>query len=79
MCTGKRGDSADRIDVRLREILESIHIIEQCLDRIPEGPIKTEVKVPKKIPAGEAYTGSRIPEARWVCTLSVMAETSPTA
>jgi NADH-quinone oxidoreductase subunit D len=53
--TGTRGDSADRIDVRLREILESIHIIEQCLDRIPSGPIKPEAKVPKKIPAGEAY------------------------
>jgi NADH:ubiquinone oxidoreductase subunit D/NADH:ubiquinone oxidoreductase subunit C len=53
--TGTRGDSADRIDVRLREILESIHIIEQCLDRIPSGPIKTEAKVPKKVPAGEAY------------------------
>ncbi|MBN1235869.1 MAG: NADH-quinone oxidoreductase subunit D [Methanotrichaceae archaeon] len=53
--TGTRGDSADRIDVRLREILESIHIIEQCLDRIPSGPIKPEAKVPKKLPAGEAY------------------------
>jgi len=53
--TGTRGDSADRIDVRMREILESIHIIEQCLDRIPSGPIKTEAKIPKKIPAGEAY------------------------
>ena len=53
--TGTRGDSADRINVRLREILESIHIIEQCLDRIPSGSIKTETKVPKKVPAGEAY------------------------
>jgi len=53
--TGTNGDCHDRIDVRLREILESIHIIEQCLDRIPEGPIKPETKVPKKIPAGEAY------------------------
>ncbi|VVB69201.1 F(420)H(2) dehydrogenase subunit D [uncultured archaeon] len=53
--TGTRGDCHDRIDVRLREILESIHIIEQCLDRIPSGPIKTETKIPKKIPAGEAY------------------------
>ncbi len=53
--TGTKGDSADRIDVRLKEILESIHIIEQCLDRIPAGPIKTDVKVPKKVPAGEAY------------------------
>ena len=53
--TGTKGDSADRIDVRLKEILESIHIIEQCLDRIPSGPIKPEAKVPKKVPAGEAY------------------------
>jgi NADH-quinone oxidoreductase subunit D len=53
--TGTRGDSADRIDVRLREILESIHIIEQCLDKIPSGPIKPEAKIPKKVPAGEAY------------------------
>ena len=53
--TGTRGDSADRINVTLREILESIHIIEQCLDKIPSGPIKTEAKIPKKVPAGEAY------------------------
>jgi F420H2 dehydrogenase subunit D len=53
--TGKNGDSGDRIDVRLREILESIHIIEQCLDKIPAGPIKTDAKIPKKVPAGEAY------------------------
>ncbi len=53
--TGTKGDCADRIDCRLREILESIHIIEQCLDRIPSGPIKPEAKIPKKIPAGEAY------------------------
>jgi NADH-quinone oxidoreductase subunit D len=55
VATGKKGDCADRIDVRLNEILESIHIIEQCLDRIPSGPIITDAKVPKKIPAGEAY------------------------
>jgi NADH-quinone oxidoreductase subunit D len=50
-----KGDSAARIEVRLDEILESVHIIEQCLDRIPAGPIRTEEKIPKKIPAGEAY------------------------
>ncbi len=53
--TGTKGDCADRIDCRLREMLESIHIIEQCLDKIPSGPIKPEAKVPKKVPAGEAY------------------------
>ena len=66
--TGTKGDSGDRIDVRLREILESIHIIEQCLDRIPSGPIKTETKVPKKVPAGEAYYRWKTPGARWECT-----------
>jgi NADH-quinone oxidoreductase subunit D len=52
---GTKGDCADRVDCRLREILESIYIIEQCLDRIPAGPIKPEAKIPKKVPAGEAY------------------------
>jgi NADH:ubiquinone oxidoreductase subunit D/NADH:ubiquinone oxidoreductase subunit C len=51
----KEGDSRARVEVRLQEILESVHIIEQCLDQIPSGPIMTETKVPKKIPAGEAY------------------------
>ena len=50
-----KGDSAARVEVRLNEIIESIRIIEQCLDRIPAGPIRTETKIPKKIPAGEAY------------------------
>jgi NADH:ubiquinone oxidoreductase subunit D/NADH:ubiquinone oxidoreductase subunit C len=50
-----KGDANARIEVRLDEILESVRIIEQCLDRIPEGPIRTDEKIPKKIPAGEAY------------------------
>ncbi|MCJ7445209.1 MAG: F420H2 dehydrogenase subunit FpoD [Methanotrichaceae archaeon] len=50
-----KGDASARIEVRLDEILESLRIIEQCLDRIPAGPIRTEEKIPKKVPAGEAY------------------------
>jgi NADH:ubiquinone oxidoreductase subunit D/NADH:ubiquinone oxidoreductase subunit C len=50
-----KGDATARIEVRLDEIIESIRIIEQCLDRIPAGPITTEAKIPKKVPAGEAY------------------------
>jgi len=51
----KEGDSAARVDVRLDEILESVYIIEQCLDQIPEGPVQE--KLPKKIKPepGEAY------------------------
>jgi NADH-quinone oxidoreductase subunit D len=35
---GTRGDAYDRYSVRLREMRESVRIIEQCLDGMPEGP-----------------------------------------
>lgn len=40
--TGKKGDCYDRYLVRMQEMRESCKIIQQCLDQIPEGPIKTE-------------------------------------
>ncbi|NBC17190.1 MAG: NADH dehydrogenase (quinone) subunit D [Bacteroidetes bacterium] len=36
------GDCLARYFVRMEEMLESIKIIEQCLDRLPEGPIRTD-------------------------------------
>jgi NADH-quinone oxidoreductase subunit D len=40
------GDNYDRFAVRLAEIYESVHIIEQALDGLPEGPhITTDRKV----------------------------------
>ena len=38
---GKNGDCFDRYLVRLREMRESIKIIRQCIERMPQGPIKT--------------------------------------
>jgi len=38
--TAPNGDVFDRVKVRLSEILESIYIIEQCIDMIPGGPFK---------------------------------------
>jgi NADH-quinone oxidoreductase subunit D len=35
---GSNGDAYDRYLVRLREMRESVRIIEQCLDGMPEGP-----------------------------------------
>jgi NADH-quinone oxidoreductase subunit D len=54
---GERGDVLDRYMVRLREMEQSLRIIEQALDKLPEGPIMAE-KVPKRLkPAeGEVYT-----------------------
>lgn len=40
--TGSSGDSYDRSAVRLEEMRQSTRIIEQCLERMPEGPYKSD-------------------------------------
>jgi len=50
----KDGDVYHRILLRRREIEESMHIISQALDKLPEGRINTGFKVFQKIPEGEA-------------------------
>ena len=39
---GEHGDVYDRYLVRLEEIRQSIHILEQALDRLPDGPINVD-------------------------------------
>ncbi|TLU64187.1 NADH-quinone oxidoreductase subunit C/D [Thalassotalea litorea] len=39
---GHKGDSYDRCRVRVEEMRQSIRIIEQCLNNMPEGPYKAE-------------------------------------
>ena len=41
------GDVYDRIIVRLLEIKQSIEIIEECIEKMPEGPTMSETKMPK--------------------------------
>jgi membrane-bound hydrogenase subunit alpha len=41
------GDVYDRIIVRLLEVAQSIQIIEECIARMPEGPILTETRMPR--------------------------------
>lgn len=54
VCTAKVGDAYSRVQVRLDEIRESMYIVEQCLDQIPNGPL---------FPEGTAY-GRRTPVMR---------------
>lgn len=39
---GKNGDCFDRYLVRIHEMRQSLNIIEQCINKIPNGPIKTD-------------------------------------
>jgi NADH-quinone oxidoreductase subunit D len=50
--TGENGDSFDRYLVRMKEIAQSLRIIEQALDALPEGPVMAKIKK-LKLPPGE--------------------------
>lgn len=50
---GTGGDSLARYMVRLREMQQSISIIEQLIDNIPEGEFQAKTKAVLKLPKGE--------------------------
>lgn len=49
------GDALARYKVRIAEMWESMKIIEQLIDNIPEGPHTAKMKPVIKLPAGEYY------------------------
>jgi len=53
--TQRNGDCYDRYIQRLQEIKESLKIVSQALDGLPEGDIKAKVPGVFKPPAGEVY------------------------
>jgi NADH-quinone oxidoreductase subunit D/NADH-quinone oxidoreductase subunit C/D len=55
-------DSWARYEVRMAEMKQSIHIIEQLLDNFPEGEYRAKLKGVVKLPAGEYY--QRVETAR---------------
>lgn len=58
---GTLGDCWDRHIVRMNEMLQSIRIIEQLIDGIPEGPHRAKVGKVIKPPAGEVYSRTECP------------------
>jgi NADH-quinone oxidoreductase subunit D len=66
------GDSFARYMVRIGEMNESIKIIEQLIDNIPEGDFQAKTKVVLKLPKGEFYT--RVETARGELGVYIVSE-----
>jgi NADH-quinone oxidoreductase subunit D len=75
---GERGDIMDRYLVRLREMEQSLRILEQALDKLPEGPIMAE-KVPKRLKpaAGEVYQAVESARGEFGCYIVSAGELKP--
>jgi len=52
---GTVGDCWDRYFVRVEEMVQSVRIIRQALDKLADGPIQAKVPRVVKLPAGEVY------------------------
>jgi len=55
------GDSFARFWVRLQEVREATHMVDQLCDGLPKGPIMAKVPRIIKVPAGEAYVATENP------------------
>ena len=59
---GSRGDTYDRYLIRMDEFRESIRLIRQAVEGLPEGPIMGKVPRLLKPPAGETYHAIESPK-----------------
>ena len=60
--TGENGDTYDRYLVRIAEMRQSLRIIDQAVNSIPEGPIMAKVPKIMKPPVGEVYVSIEAPK-----------------
>jgi NADH-quinone oxidoreductase subunit D len=60
--TGENGDTYDRYMVRVAEMRQSLRIIDQAVNSIPEGPIMAKVPKIMKPPVGEVYVSIEAPK-----------------
>ncbi len=60
--TRENGDTYDRYIVRMQEMRQSVRIIRQAVEGIPEGPIMAKVPKVMKPPVGEVYVSIEAPK-----------------
>jgi len=60
--TGPNGDTYDRYLVRIAELRQSLRIVRQAVEGIPEGPIMAKVPKVLKPPVGEIYHSIEAPK-----------------
>ncbi|MBN8836882.1 MAG: NADH-quinone oxidoreductase subunit D [Sphingobacteriia bacterium] len=65
-------DSLARYNVRLKEIRQSLKIVEQLIDNIPEGEFQAKTKAVLKLPKGEFY--QRVETARGELGVYIVSE-----
>lgn len=67
--TFPQGDAMARHKVRQEEMYQSVRILRQCLEKLPEGEVN--VKVPRRLrpPAGEVYVRVESPRGELGCYL----------
>lgn len=59
---GASGDTFDRYLVRLQEMRESVKIIRQCVEQIPDGPCRAESPWFIRAPVGDTYAAVEGPK-----------------
>jgi NADH-quinone oxidoreductase subunit D len=60
--TGSNGDTFDRYMVRIEEMRQSVRILRQAVEALPEGPIMAKVPKVMKPPVGEVYVSIEAPK-----------------
>ncbi len=75
---GTVGDSYDRYLMRVRETYESLKIVRQALDGLPEGEVQAKVSKVFKPPVGEVYMRAESPRGEMALYIESDGSVKPT-